>query len=86
MTEQASFVWRTFAGVTPYPVVASTSVQARVLSTVIHINLAIMAFVTIDTDTGITTFSVMTSSTILADVRPYGTLVNVLSAVAAGIF
>lgn len=26
VTEQASFVWRAFAGVTPYPVVASTSV------------------------------------------------------------
>jgi len=75
-----------FAYITGYPVVASTSVQARVLSTVIHINLAIVSFKAVDTDTGIATLGVMTSGTILAHVRPHSTFVHVLGTVASGIF
>ena len=64
---------------------ASTTIEAGLLSAIIHIDFAIVALVPVDTNAGVASLGIMTSSTVLAHVGPQSTFVDVFGTVAAGV-
>ena len=85
VAKETRFVWRTFANVTGHAVMTSTSIQTGLLSAIIHIYFTIVAFVPIDTYTGVAAFGIVTSGAILAHIRPQGTFVNVFTTIPTGV-
>lgn len=85
MAKEASLVRRTLTNIAGYAVVAGAPIEARLNSAVIHIDLAVVALETVDTDAGVTSVRVVTRGSVLAYVRPRRAFVDVLSAVAAGV-
>ena len=85
MAKEASLVRRTLTNIAGYAVVAGAPIEARLNSAVIHIDLAVVALETVDTDAGVTSVRVVTRGSVLAYVRPHRAFVDVLSAVAPGV-
>jgi hypothetical protein len=72
--------------VTGNTIFTSTTVQARLLGTIIYINFTIFPFKSIYTNAGIATIGVGTGGSILAYIWSNGTLVNVLGTVLTRVF
>ena len=86
VAKETRFVWRTFANVTGHAIMTSTSIQTGLLSAIIHIYFTIVAFVPIDTDTGVAAFGIVTSGAVLAHVRPQSTFVHILCTIPTCVF
>ena len=71
MAKEASLVRRTLTNIAGYAVVAGAPIEARLNSAVIHIDLAVVALETVDTDAGVTSVRVVTRGSVLAYVRPH---------------
>jgi len=86
MAKQPGLVGWAFAFISGNAVMTSASVQAGLCHTVVHVNFAIVAFVSIDTDARVASLGVVTSGSILANVRPDKAFVDVFGAVSSGEF
>ena len=86
VAQEAGLFRGALADIAGDPIVASSSVQAGLNSTVVDVDFAIVAFEAVDTNAGVASNGVVTSRSILTNVRPGGAFVNVLGAVAAFVF
>jgi hypothetical protein len=83
VTQEAGLVWRTFADVAGHPVVALAPVKAGMLGAVVHVDLAVVAFIAVDADAAVAAVLVGARCPILADVGPERAFVHILGTVAA---
>ena len=86
VTQKSSLVRGTFANETGHTIPTCPAVEARLSGTVIHVDLAVMAFEAVDTNARVSTFGVVAGGAVLAYVGPGGAFINVLGAKASGVF
>ncbi len=86
MAQETGFVRRTLAKVGTDAIMARTTVEARLLSTIIDVDLTAMAFIAIYTDALIASFRVGARRAVLTNARPQCALVHVLGTVATCVF
>ena len=86
MTQKTSFIWRTVTYITGNAILTGTTVQARLLSTIVNINFTIFSFESIYTNARISTVSIGTSSTILTNIWTNGTFIDIFSTILSCVF
>lgn len=86
MAQKPGFVGRTFANIAGNAVMTSATIETGLDGTIVHVNVAIVALVSVDTNTRIASVGVMTRRSVLTNVRSGQAFVDILGTITTCIF
>ena len=86
VAQQPRFVGRTFANVAGHAIMTSTAIEARLDGAVVNVDLAVVAFESVNANARVASFGVVAGGPVLAHVWPRSAFIHVLGAETSRVF